>query len=118
MSEKLVSLLFLLIILIPLVVFARQIQQVRRGTHRKLKAALLFFAYSILPALTYVLVFLVLAGIEEVMKLPAISEGMARSLLPVVGVGLAEVLLLTVIFAITTWLLPTARRVEDTARHR
>lgn len=89
MSEQLVALLFLLIILIPLVAFARQIPQVRRGTHRKFKAALLCFAYSILPVLTYVLVFLVLAEVKALMQPPAISDRIARSLLPVVGIRLA-----------------------------
>lgn len=72
---------------------------------RKFKAALLFFSFSILPVLVYALVFLILVGVEEFTKLSAITEGMARTLLLVVGIGLAEVLLLTVIFAIATWFL-------------
>ena len=106
MSEQLASVLFWLIILIPIGVFARQIQQVRRGTRRKFKGAiLLFFSYSILPVLTYALVFLVLVGVEELTKLSVITEGFGRTLLLVVGIGSAEVLLLTVIFAIAVWFL-------------
>lgn len=105
MNEQLASLLFWLIVLIPLGVFARQIQQVRRGTRRKFKGAILFFSYSILPVLIYALVFLVLAGVEELAKLPVITEGIARTLPLVVGIGLAEVLLLTVIFAVALWFL-------------
>jgi hypothetical protein len=104
-NEQLASLLFWLIVLIPLGVFARQIQQVRRGTRRKFKGAILFFSYSILPVLIYALVFLVLAGVEELAKLPVITEGIARTLPLVVGIGLAEVLLLTVIFAVALWFL-------------
>jgi hypothetical protein len=104
-NEQLVSVLFWLIILVPFGVFARQIQQVRRGARRKLKGAILFFSYSILPVLIYALVFLVLAGVEEFAKLPVIAEGIARTLPLVVGIGLAEVLLLTVIFAIALWFL-------------
>ena len=105
MSEQLPSILFWLIILIPLGVFARQIQQVRRRARRKSKAVLLFFSYSILPLFTYALMFVILVVVEELTKLPAITEVMARTLLPVVGIGLAEVLLLTVIFAIASWFL-------------
>ena len=103
MSEQFASVLFWLIILIPLGVFVRQIQQVRRGTRRKLKGAILFFFYSILPVLIYALVFLVLVGVEELTKFSVITEGLARTLLLVVGIGLAEVLLLTFVFAITVW---------------
>ena len=105
MSEQLASVLFWLIILIPIGVFARQIQQVRRGTRRKFKGAILLFSYSILPVLTYALVFLVLVGVEELTRLSVITEGFARTLLLVVGIGSAEVLLLTVIFAIAVWFL-------------
>jgi hypothetical protein len=109
MSEQLAAASFWLIILIPLGVFARQIQQVRRGTRRRLKGALLFFCYSILPALTYALAFLVLAGVEELTGLSVLAEGFARTFLLVIGIGSAEVLLLTLIFAVTVRFLPTAR---------
>lgn len=105
MNEQLASILFWLIILIPLGVFARQIQQVRRGRRRKVKGAILFFSYSILPVLIYALAFLVLVGVEEFTKLSVITEGIARTLPLVVGIGLAEVLLLTVVFAIASWFL-------------
>jgi hypothetical protein len=65
----------------------------------------MFCSYAILPALTYALVFLVLVGVEELTKFSVITEGLARTLLLVVGIGLAEVLLLTVVFAITVWFL-------------
>jgi hypothetical protein len=103
--------LFWLIILIPIGVFARQIQLVRRGTRRRVNGAIFFFAYSILPVLTYGLAFLVLVGLEELTTVSVITEGFARTLLLVVGIGLAEVLLLTVIFAVAVWSL----RVPDNA---
>jgi hypothetical protein len=105
MSEQFASVLFWLIILIPLGVFARQFQQVRQGKRRKFKGAILFFSYAMLPSLTYALVFLVLVGVEELTEFSVITEGLARNLLLVVGIGLAEVLLLTVVFAITVWFL-------------
>ena len=105
MSEQLAAVLFWLIILIPVGVFARQIQQVRRGTRRRFKAAVLFFSYSILPVLTYGLVFFVLAGVDELTGLSVITEGFARTLLLAVGIGSAEVLLLTFVFAVAVWFL-------------
>ncbi len=105
MSEQLASVLFWLIILIPLGVFARQIQQVRRGRRSKFKAAIVFFTFSILPVLLYALLLLVLVGIEEFTKLPMIMEETARTFLLVAGIGLAEVLLLTAILSIALWFL-------------
>lgn len=100
MSEHVASICFWLIVLVPIGVFVRQIQQVRSGSRRKFKAAVLFFSYSILPVLAYTLAFLALVGIEELTKTSMISEGISRTLMLVVGIGLAEVLLLTIIFAI------------------
>jgi len=104
-NEQATSVLLWLVILLPLGVFARQMQRVRRGTLRRTKATLVFFSYSILPVLLYALAFLVLVGVEELTGLSAITEGMARTLPFVAAIGLAEVLLLTVIFAIASWFL-------------
>ncbi|MFM9882564.1 MAG: hypothetical protein ACKVQT_06010 [Burkholderiales bacterium] len=101
MRELLVSGLIWLIILAPIGLFIRQLAQVRRGIVRKWNAGLRFFCYSIIPLLLYALVFLAMIGIEEMTKSPIVTEGEARTLLLVIGVGLAEVLLLTVVFAIT-----------------
>ena len=108
MSEQLASILFWLIILIPIGVFTRQIRQVRRGVRRKFKGAALFFTYSILPVSIYALVFLALVGFEELTNFSVISEGFSRTLTLMVGIGLGEVLLLTVIFAIAVSLLRPA----------
>ena len=100
MREQLMSLLIWVIILAPIVVFARQIQQVRRGVVHRFKGGVLFFSYSIIPVSLYGLLFLTLVGIEELAKLSMVTEADARTLLLVIGAGLAEVLLLTVVFAI------------------
>ena len=109
MSEYLASIVFWLTILIPIGVFIRQIQQVRRGAPRKFKGIILFFSYSMLPVLTYALAIRSLVGIEELTKLSVISEGLSRTFMLVVGIGLSEVLLLTVIFAIAVSFLRPAR---------
>ncbi|MFN0299068.1 MAG: hypothetical protein ACKVQU_01810 [Burkholderiales bacterium] len=102
MREHLVPVLIWLIILAPIGLFVQQLGQVRSGAVRRLKAGLRFFCYSILPVLLYALVFFAMIGIEETTKRSIVSEGEARTLLLATGVGLAEVLLLTVVFAITT----------------
>jgi hypothetical protein len=100
MHEKMVSLLIGLMFVAPIAIFIRQIKQVRCGAQRKVKATLQFFFYSIVPALVYMLAFAALVGIEELIDLPLVSEGLARTLFVVVGVAFGEVLFLTCVFAL------------------
>lgn len=100
MREQLTALLLVLILIAPIGVFAWQLVRVRRGAVGKLKAAALFFAYSLIPVVLYVLLFFALVGIEEVTGLSLVKEEEARGLVIVAGIGLGEVLLLTVLFAI------------------
>lgn len=108
-EEEFAALLFWFIVLVPVGVFIRQIQQVRKGMRGKGKGTLLFCGFSLVPVLAYALVFLVLIGIEEVTKHAVISEGFARTFLLVVGIGVGEVVLLTAVFAIVVSLLRPAR---------
>jgi hypothetical protein len=101
MNETIVSLLIWLVILAPIGIFIRQIKQVRSGAQRRVKGTLLFFAYSIVPALVYIAVFASLVGIEEFMNVPLVSEGLAMTFFLVAGIALVEVLLLTCLFALT-----------------
>lgn len=105
MNDQLAAALFWLILLTPIGVFARQIQQVRRGLQRKVKATALFFGYSMLPLLAFVGIFMLLVGVEEVTRKPVISEGFARMLFPLAAFSTAEVLLLTVVFGIVAALM-------------
>ncbi len=100
MIEQLAAALFWLVILAPIVLFARKIQQVRSGAQGKMKATGMFFAWALIPVLTFALVLFALVGIEELIKAPLIGEGIARTAVFVVGIGLVEVLILTAIFAI------------------
>lgn len=100
MADQLASIVFWLIVLVPIGVFVRQMRQIRSGTQRRSKGIVLFFSCSLLPILVYVLVFFTLVGIEELTEFALISEGVSRTLFLVIGIGLGEVLLLTVIFAI------------------
>jgi len=100
MNEHVILLLVWLMILAPIGIFIRQIKQVRRGAQRKIKGTLLFFSFSILPAVAYTLVFALLGGIEALIDLPMVSEGLARTFVLVAGIALGEVLLLTCVFAL------------------
>jgi len=105
MNDQLAAALFWLILLTPIGIFARQARQVRSGLQRKVKATVLFFAYSMLPLLAFGGGFLLLAGVEELTKRAIISEGYARMLLPLAAINTAEVLLLTVVFGIVSALM-------------
>jgi hypothetical protein len=109
MSEQFSSLSFLLIVLIPVGVFIRQIQHVRHGMRGKARGTLLFFCFSLVPVLAYALVFLVLIGIEKATKHSLIGEGFARASVLVVGIGVSEVVLLTGVFAIAVSFLRPAK---------
>lgn len=105
MNDQLAAALFWLILLTPIGVFARQIRQLRRGLQRGLRATLLFFAFSMLPALAFIACFLLLVGAEELTSHPLIGEGFARMALPLVVISGAEVVLLTLVFGVAARLL-------------
>ncbi len=107
MNDQLAAALFWLILLTPIGVFARQIRQVRSGLQRKSKATVMFFAWSIAPLLAFLAVFMGLVGVEELTKKALISEGYARMLLPLAVINFAEILLMTVMFAIVIRLMRT-----------
>lgn len=105
MDEQLAAVLFWLIMLAPIGVFARQIRQLRRGLQGRLGATVLFFAYSLLPALAFAACFLLLTGVEELTARPLVSEGFARMLVPLVLISTAEVVILTLVFGVVARLL-------------
>jgi hypothetical protein len=111
MNETSVSLLICLMVLAPIAIFIRQFKQVRSGEQRKVQGTLLFFFYSIVPALVYIAVFASLVGLEEFMNVPQLSEGLARTFFLVVGILLVEALLLTGCFALAVCYFPCTKHV-------
>ena len=90
----------LLILLAPMASFAWQFHKVRRGLSSRLKAIVLYAAYSAVPVLVYLGIFLALVGVEELLNTSLVGEGYARSLM-IVGVGgTALVIVGTIIFSI------------------
>lgn len=108
------ALVIWLMILAPIGVFIRQLRQVRSGAQRRVRGTVLFFAYSVVPASAYVVAVASLVGIEEVMGVPLVNEGLARTLPLAVGVALAEVLSLTCCFALAVCCF---RKVDSTVQH-
>ena len=72
----------------------------RRGTLSLGKAVTRFFLVSIAPVGLYMLAFFLAVAIEEISGVPGVVEGYARSLLPVLVIGITWVLLMTVAIAI------------------
>jgi hypothetical protein len=99
-SDLLAPVAFWLIILVPMVIFVWQMRRVRHGEVGKLRSLAKFFAFAMIPLLAYGLSFAALVGIEELAGQSLIGEGIARALIPAIVVGLGEVLLLSLLFAI------------------
>lgn len=111
-GDQFATLVFWLVILTPIVVFARQVRRVRNGERGRGRGVLLFVAYSLLPIAAYILGFFALVGIEEVSGAALIGESFARTLPFAVGIGLLEVLLLTIVFSIVIFFLKPVARPE------
>jgi len=90
----------LLILLGPIASFAWQFHRVRRGLSSRLKAIVLYAAYSAVPVLLNLGIFLALVGVEELLNTSLVGEGYARSLLIVGVAGAALVIVGTIAFSI------------------
>lgn len=106
-NEQLAAGLFWLSMLIPFGIFARQWLQLRRGAQRRGRATVLFFLYSLLPALSCAGFFLLLIGVEELTAHPLVGESFSRMLLPLVLISIAEAIILTLVFGVLARLLRT-----------
>jgi hypothetical protein len=105
MIEYITTLFVLLILVLPLIIFFRQILKVRHGTQKWLKATLLFAIFALLPIIIYALLIGALIAIEELTKLSIVTEGIARTFIFLVVIASGEVILLWLIFAIVAFFL-------------
>lgn len=80
------------------VVFYRRVQ---RGVLKKSGALWRYAAWVVAPVIGYALFFFTLVGIEEVTRMSVLTEGLARSFLLLVGMGVAIWLISTLAFVIT-----------------
>ena len=69
------------------------------------RAYLYYAGLVISPVAIYTIFFLILVGLEEVAKTPIITEGLARSLLILIGGGLVVWLVSLIIFGVTLMLI-------------
>jgi len=90
------ALIYLLFIAI---IFYWQIKVVKANKSTIRKTIGLYAVYTIAPVILYGIIFIALAGVEELADLAIISEGYARSLLFVMGGGLAVVVVTTLLFS-------------------
>ena len=89
-----------LILLAPIASFVWQFRRVHRGVSSRFKGIVSYTAYSTVPVLMYIGIFLTLVGFEELLNISLVDEGYARSLM-IVGVGgIALVIVGTIIFSI------------------
>ena len=89
-----------LILLAPIASFVWQFRRVHRGVSSRFKGIVSYAAYSTVPVLMYIGIFLVLVGVEELLNISLVDEGYARSLM-IVGVGGAALVIVgTIIFSI------------------
>ncbi len=103
--EYLISIFILLIIIVPLAIFARQIQRVRFRTQSWIKATLRFVLFAICPVCLSALLIAVLVAVEELTNLAIVTEEIARTFIFVIVIGLSEIVLLSVIFSILAFFL-------------
>ena len=69
-----------LILLAPIASFVWQFRKVHRGVSSRFKGIVLYAAYSTVPVLMYIGIFLVLVGVEDLLNISLVDEGYARSL--------------------------------------
>jgi hypothetical protein len=101
MEELFVPFCLLLILLAPIASFVWQFHRVRRGLSSRFKAIFLYAAYSAVPVLMYLGIFLALVGVEELLNTSLVGEVYARSLLIVCVGGAALIIVGTIAFSIT-----------------
>ena len=100
MEELFVPFCIFLTLLAPFASFVWQFHRVRRGLISRLKAIVLYAAYSTVPVLMYFGIFFALVGIEELLNTSLVGEGYARSLMIVSVGGTALIVAGTIAFSI------------------
>jgi hypothetical protein len=87
-------------LMLPVYAFVRFSRRVKHGILNKPSALLRFATLALSPLLAYCLFFAALVAIETVSNVSVITEGLARSFLLLVGLGLAFWLVALFLFGI------------------
>ena len=85
---------------LPVYAFVRFFRRVKRGVLSKLSALWRFAVLALSPVLAYCLFFAALVSIEAIPNVSVITEGLARSFLLLVGLGVAYWLVALFLFGI------------------
>jgi hypothetical protein len=100
MEDFFVPFFVFLILLAPIASFVWQFRRVHRGVSSRFKGIVLYAAYSAVPVLMYIGIFLALVGVEELLNTSLVGEGYARSLMIVSVGGAALIIVGTIAFSI------------------
>lgn len=101
MVETLIPAILLLMVMVPIVSFVWLFGAVRADRIGKGKGIGLFVFFAGLPTFAFIVIFLLLVGIEEITQISLVSEGLARSFLPVSSVGCGLLVLAAIVFSIS-----------------
>ena len=83
--------------ILGIIIFRRRI---KRGATSKPRAFAYFMALTIAPPVLYALFFLTLVGLQDLTYASLITEGLARSVLPLTVLGIGVWLLSAIIFTL------------------
>lgn len=87
-------------LVVPVYAFITNLSRVKRGFLTKSRALRRHASLAITPVILYVLFFIALGGFEELTNVGVITEGLARSFVILVGLGLAVWLFSTIAFSV------------------
>lgn len=91
---------WLAMLVLPIYAFIIFRRRVKRGMLTKIRAFWYYVGLVVAPVISYILFFLGLIGIEEVTHFGLTSEGLGRSFLLVVGLGVIVWLVSSVVFGV------------------
>lgn len=98
--EWIVAVYEVAILVVPVYAFIALRRRIRHKGLTKIRAFWYYIGFVISPVALYALFFLSMVGIEEVTKMSMITEGLARSVLSLIGLGLVVWLISSIIFMI------------------
>lgn len=98
-TEWAVPIFEMVVVVLPIYVFVTLYRRVKRGVLNKSGALWRYSTLVIIPTILYVLFFFALVGIEELTHIGLVAEGLGRSFLILVGLGIAIWFVSTLVFS-------------------
>ena len=88
----------IVIIVLPVMGFLFFLSRVKHAILKRIRALLFYSLMVLSPVILYAAFFFLLVGMEEWFRTAMITEGMGRTFLPAIGLGLTIWVVSTVIF--------------------